>query len=129
MNLGTAQTIFENIDSDKYTVEEKCLAIYMIMNQDTHNGVRKADVLKVLRWLWNQHFELQGMMSLPTLGIALAIFENIDNDKYTVEEKGMAIYMIMNQETHNGVRKADILKALRWLWHQQFRLQKEKEQA
>ena len=58
MNFGQAVAIFEQIDSDKYTVEEKGMAIYMVMNLETHNGVKKDVILKALRWLWSQHFEL-----------------------------------------------------------------------
>lgn len=40
------------------------------------------------------------------IGEAWAIFHNIDSDKYTVEEKGLAIKVILDMETHNSVTKA-----------------------
>lgn len=61
INFGQAYTIFQNLDSDEYTDEAKGLAIYMIMNLDTHNGVKKADILKALKWLWHKHFEYVGV--------------------------------------------------------------------
>lgn len=58
MNIGTARAIFENINSDEYSETEKALAIYRIMYMETHNSVTKASMLKVIRWLWDRHFEL-----------------------------------------------------------------------
>ena len=58
MNIGTARVIFENINSDEYSEIEKALAIYRIMYMETHNSVTKASMLKVIRWLWDRHFEL-----------------------------------------------------------------------
>lgn len=60
MGIGEAGAIFNNIDSDKYTVEEKGLAIKMILDMPTHNGVTKAMLMKALKWLWNEHFEWKG---------------------------------------------------------------------
>lgn len=57
MRLGEARVIFHNIDSDKYTVEEKGLAIKIILDMETHNSVTKDMFMKTLRWLWNEHFE------------------------------------------------------------------------
>ena len=57
--LGRARAIFDNIDNATETVEEKGLAIRMVLDMETHNSVTKASLLKVLDWLWNQHFELR----------------------------------------------------------------------
>lgn len=46
---------------------------------------------------------------------ALAIFYDLKNPGYTPEEKGTAIFMICNLETHNGFRKKDIAAAIRWI--------------
>ena len=56
--LGRARAIFDDIDNAPETVEEKGLAIRMILDMDTHNFVTKASLLRALDWLWNQHFEL-----------------------------------------------------------------------
>ena len=58
MKIGQAYKILDNINSDEYTVEEKALAIRMILDMATHNGVTKAVLLKALNWLWNEHYEL-----------------------------------------------------------------------
>lgn len=58
MKIGKAYKILDNIDSDEYTVEEKALAIRMVLDMATHNGVSKAVLLRVLTWLWNEHYEL-----------------------------------------------------------------------
>ena len=60
MNIGEAYRIFHDIDSDKYTVEEKGLAIKLILDMETHNSVTKEMLIKALRWLWNEHFEWEG---------------------------------------------------------------------
>lgn len=57
MRIGEAYSIFENIDSDKYTVEEKGLAIRMVLNMETHNSITKKMLMDALKWLWNEHFE------------------------------------------------------------------------
>ena len=52
----------------------------------------------------------------------MAIFNNINNDKYSVNEKAMAIYRVMHMETHDAVTKASMLEVIRWLWDRQFEL-------
>lgn len=58
MKVGQAYKILDNINSDEYTVDEKALAIRVILDMATHNGVTKAVLLKALDWLWNEHYEL-----------------------------------------------------------------------
>jgi hypothetical protein len=58
MKIAQAYKILDNIDSDEYTVEEKALAIRIVLDMETHNGVTKAALLKALNWLWNEHYEL-----------------------------------------------------------------------
>ena len=58
MKIGQAYKILDSIDSDEYTVEEKALAIRMVLDMETHNGVSKTVLLRVLNWLWNEHYEL-----------------------------------------------------------------------
>ena len=42
MNIGKARAIFDQIDSDKYTEDEKAVAIYIVMAMETKNSVTKA---------------------------------------------------------------------------------------
>lgn len=58
MKFGQAYKILENIDSEVYTVDEKAMAIKVILDMETHNGVTKAVLLKAMNWLWNEHYEL-----------------------------------------------------------------------
>ena len=60
MKIGQAYKILDNIDSDEYTAEEKGVAIRIILDMATHNGVSKVVLLKALNWLWNEHFEIIG---------------------------------------------------------------------
>ena len=57
--------------------------------------------------------------------VAANIFDNIDSPDFTVEEKGAAIYEIMNLATHNGFTKAAMLKVIKWLWNMLFDIDKE----
>ena len=58
MDIGKAMAIFNNINSDKYSVNEKAMAIYRVMHMETHDAVTKASMLEVIRWLWDRQFEL-----------------------------------------------------------------------
>ena len=55
-------------------------------------------------------------------GTAIAIFKQIKSDKFTVEEKGAAIYQVLSLATDNSIRKADYWQALHWLWNQHFEM-------
>ena len=58
MKIGQAYKILDNINSDEYTADEKALAIRMVLDMATHNGVTKTVLLRTLNWLWNEHYEL-----------------------------------------------------------------------
>ena len=58
MNLAKAIAIFAQIDSDKYTDEEKGTAIMQVAQMPTHNGITKTAMLKVVWWLLNMCFDL-----------------------------------------------------------------------
>ena len=59
MNHGKARAIFDNIENASESIEEIGEAIYIVMNMETHNSVTKANMLKVIRWLWDRTFELE----------------------------------------------------------------------
>lgn len=50
-----------------------------------------------------------------TMREAYEIFRDIENQEITDEEKGLAIWKVARMETHNGVTKADMVKAIRYL--------------
>ncbi len=58
MTHGIAYRIFHDIENPNVSTEEKGAAILKIIDMETHNSVTKAAMLKVIRWLWNQVFEL-----------------------------------------------------------------------
>lgn len=60
MNTGRARAIFDNIENASESIEEKYLAIRMVLDLETHNSVTKASMLKVMNWMWNQSCELIG---------------------------------------------------------------------
>ena len=43
--------VFMQIDSDKYTVEEKGTAILEVLKMPTHNGITKDAMLRVIKFL------------------------------------------------------------------------------
>lgn len=55
--LARAIAVVKDISSDKFTDEEKAEAIYLVMNMATHNYLTKADLLNVIKWLWNRFYE------------------------------------------------------------------------
>lgn len=52
-------------------------------------------------------------MNIPT---AYRIFRNINTAACTDEEKGEAIEIVANMETHNGVTKDNMLCVIKYLW-------------
>lgn len=46
---------------------------------------------------------------------ATEIIKNIHSDEIDPEDKLTAIQEVLDMATHNGVAKADLLEALRWL--------------
>ena len=57
MNAGKVCAVFERIESDRYTDEEKLLAIREVIEMPTHNGITKKAILNAFRWLWNYAIE------------------------------------------------------------------------
>lgn len=52
MNCGKACAIFEQLESDKYSENEKLTAIKEVLDMPTHNGVTKDKILSAFRWLY-----------------------------------------------------------------------------
>lgn len=53
MNIGKACAIFERIDNEKYTEQEKLNAVKLVIEMPTHNGVTKDKILNAFRWFFN----------------------------------------------------------------------------
>ncbi len=51
MTIGKACAIFLQIDSEKYTDEEKAIAIHKTMNMPTHMSITKDSMLAVIKYL------------------------------------------------------------------------------
>lgn len=49
--------IFHDINSKDFDDQEKGTAIKIVMNMETHNSVKKAAMLEVIKFLWNMVFE------------------------------------------------------------------------
>ena len=58
MKINTACKIFLQVNSDKYTDEEKGTAIYEVLKMPTHNGITKDAMLKVIEYLLNLTFDI-----------------------------------------------------------------------
>ena len=52
MNIGKTSAIFHEIESDKYTLNEKCWAVYQILKMPTHNGFTKAAIIKACLYVF-----------------------------------------------------------------------------
>lgn len=58
MKIGKACAIFSQIDSDKYTLEEKGTAIYHVLKMPTHNGITKDAMLEVIKFFLPLAYDL-----------------------------------------------------------------------
>lgn len=58
MKISTACKVFLQVNSDKYTDEEKGTAIYEVLKMPTHNGITKDAMLKVIEYLLNLAFDI-----------------------------------------------------------------------
>ena len=54
MNIGKAFAVFQQIESKKYTKDEKYEAIHDVINAATINSITKKQVLNVVSWLFNK---------------------------------------------------------------------------
>ena len=59
MNIGEARRIFDNIDSQQYTDEQKGEAILRVLKMETHNSVTKESAFKVIRHMFELCYEVQ----------------------------------------------------------------------
>ena len=64
---------------------------------------------------------------MMTVGEARAIFDNLEGCQRPIETKGLAIKIIMDMKTHNSVTKAQLLKAMNWMWDQMFEYKREED--
>lgn len=58
MNIGKACAIFEQLESEKYSDEEKMQAISDVVEMPTHNHITKNSLLKALAWMldkWDEY--------------------------------------------------------------------------
>ena len=60
MTAGEARKIFDNIDSPQYTDVQKGEAILKVLKMETHNSVTKESSFKVIGYLWNLCYEIEG---------------------------------------------------------------------
>lgn len=54
MNIGKVFAVFQQIESKKYTKDEKYEAIHDVINAATINSITKKQVLNVVSWLFNK---------------------------------------------------------------------------
>lgn len=54
MNIGKAFAVFQQIESKKYTKDEKYESIHDVINAATINSITKKQVLNVVSWLFNK---------------------------------------------------------------------------
>ena len=51
--------ICHEINSDKYSDEDKAFAVYQVMNMTTHMSISKEKMIEIIKWLWNLSFEVE----------------------------------------------------------------------
>lgn len=80
MELSKAWTIFQNIQDDQWTDEEKGLAILTVLEAPTHNSVSKTQMLDVIRYLLPLAFEIPGV-SPPEDGGWISVDEDMPEEE------------------------------------------------
>lgn len=68
MNIGKAFAVFQQIESKKYTKDEKYESIHDVINAATINSITKKQVLNVVSWLFNkqQKYRWHDLRKNPT---------------------------------------------------------------
>lgn len=56
MNIGEACAIFRNIEDESISTMKKVRAVHEVVNMATHNGITKAEMLRVLKWAFGDGF-------------------------------------------------------------------------
>lgn len=51
MSIGTACWIFGQIEQGAYTDEEKMEAIRIVAEMETHNAIKKTEMVAAIKWL------------------------------------------------------------------------------
>ena len=64
MNIGKALAIIRHLDDERWDLQEKGQAIWNVMNMDTMNSITKAELLNIIKWLWNLIFEVPPTFTL-----------------------------------------------------------------
>lgn len=57
MNIGKACAIFEQIQKEKYSDNEKLWAIKDVLDMPTHNGITKDTILNTFKWFFDYAIE------------------------------------------------------------------------
>ena len=61
VNLGDAVLIVkEHLDDDSIAFQTKIIAIGKVAEMETHNSIKKDDLVNALRWLF-KHYDFEGM--------------------------------------------------------------------
>lgn len=89
MTFKQAYEIFKNLESTEYTGLQKSIAIKMVMNAPTHNGVTKDDLVNAVKFIWHLFFVLADDETITSVNDfadrLLTIGEN--SNKYSVDGK------------------------------------------
>jgi len=59
MKITQALLIFDNIESDAFTNDEKAIAIRFVLDMPTKNSVTKDSICKAFSWMWNKYYVIE----------------------------------------------------------------------
>ena len=59
MKITQALLIFDNIESDAFTDNEKAIAIRKVLDMPYKNSVTKDSICKAFSWMWNQFYTIE----------------------------------------------------------------------
>jgi len=64
MNIGKACAICNDINHCGLSDDEKGLAIYTMMNMETHNSITKKTLLDIIKYLFQLCFDVEKMENI-----------------------------------------------------------------
>ena len=136
MNCGKACAIFEQLESDKYSENEKLTAIKEVLDMPTHNGITKDKILGAFRWLFKRAVEdvepekaeeqprwIPVTERMPEEHDSFCarrkgtdkwknyMFEKISNTVIVTIRRDSGAYRVTTAHTVDGIWKADVISS------------------
>ena len=107
MKDGTEMAVFKHIREEKYSEEEKLIAIKKVLDMPTHNGITKDEILEAFRWI------LESLDNMKRAGETRSIHNS--DVKYDVYDNSFDIVLYCENEGEQKKAKEMIKNARTWI--------------